>query len=80
MPDLSDPLDVMNSRTEDTRFRARKLRADAAMLIARAEELELLIAALEADVRDVQKWMPKGGTKAEPENPVKTGPGNGGNA
>jgi hypothetical protein len=59
MADMSDPLDVMSSRVESVRFKARKLRADAATLIARAEELEELSHTLEGDVHDVRKWAPK---------------------
>lgn len=59
MPDLSDPLDVMQSRAQEVRYKAKRLRNDAALLLARAEELEALSDALEKDASDVQKWMPK---------------------
>ena len=58
MPDMSDPLDVMQSRVESVRWKARKLRDDADRLICRAEELETLSDDLARDVRDVEKWAP----------------------
>lgn len=76
MPDMSDPLDMMESRIGNMRFRARKLRDDAAILIARAEELELQSNNLDDDLANVRKW---GGTKQEGENRVETASENGEN-